>query len=123
VRRWRLARAQRRAVEEVERGIEMGRGGGESKEHIIGGSMNGAYSSESKERIVGDTCTMQSGSGGESRDNMVFESRVEIIVEGDDKSERNVLDEWDGWSAGVGMDGNEEEERGRKGMSLPRREW
>jgi outer membrane lipoprotein SlyB len=92
-------------VEEVERGIEMGRGGGESKERIVGGSVSGGFGSESKE-------------------NVVLESRVEIIVEGDDESERNVLDEWDGWSAGVGQDlDQDDEERGRKGMSLPRREW
>lgn len=88
LRRRRRERAQRRAVEEVERGIEM-------------------------KKIVGQ------GSVGESKENMVLESKVEIVVH-DGENERNVLDDWDGWSAGVEDD---LEERGRKGMSLPRREY
>lgn len=59
----------------------------------------------------------------ESKENMVLESRVEIVV-GDEESVRDVVEAWDGWNAT--WDGNEEEEeeeRGRKGMSLPRREY
>ena len=81
-----------RAVDEVERGIEMRKDVGASE------------SSESKE-------------------NMVLESRVEIVV-GDDESERDVVDAWDGWNATWAGDDEEDlEERGRKGMSLPRREY
>jgi hypothetical protein len=59
------------------------------------------------------------GTASESKENMVLESKVEIVVH-DGENGRNVLDDWDGWSAGVEEDLGE---RGRKGMSLPRREY
>jgi hypothetical protein len=59
------------------------------------------------------------GTVSESKENMVLESKVEIVGH-DGESERHVLDNWDGWSVGVEEDF---EERGRKGMSLPRREY
>ena len=58
----------------------------------------------------------------ESKENMVLESRVEIVVD-DGESERDVVDAWDGWNASWDEDEEEEQERGRKGMSLPRREY
>jgi hypothetical protein len=83
-------RALERAVEEVERGIEM-------------------HKDASHESV------------GESKENMVLESRVEIVVE-DSESESGAVDRWDGWDASW-EDEDDEMERGRKGMSLPRREY
>jgi hypothetical protein len=79
-----------RAVDEVERGIEMHK-------------------------------DVSHGSVSQSKENMVLESRVEIVV-GDYESERGVVDTWDGWDASW-EDEDDELERGRKGMSLPRREY
>lgn len=85
----RRTRAMQRAVEEVERGTEM-------------------------RKTVGS----RSDGFTESKDNMVLESRVEIVVD-DDESTRDMVAHWDGWNAT--WDEDEELERGRKGMSLPRR--
>jgi uncharacterized membrane protein YciS (DUF1049 family) len=90
VRSRRRARALERAVEEVERGIEMHKDAGH-------------------ESVV------------ESKENMVLESKVEIVVE-DSESESGAVDRWDGWDASW-EDEDDEMERGRKGMSLPRREY
>jgi hypothetical protein len=79
-----------RAVEEVERGIEM-------------------HKDVSQKSV------------SESKENMVLESRVEIVVE-DSESESGAVDRWDGWDASW-EDEDDEMERGRKGMSLPRREY
>ncbi|OAL50033.1 hypothetical protein IQ07DRAFT_653211 [Pyrenochaeta sp. DS3sAY3a] len=110
LRRLRRERALRRAVEEVERGdIEM------AKRGELGGCGHDA-------------------SLGESKENMVLESRVEIVVE--EGSESGEEGEWDADADGEG-DGEEEEEeeesedgwsdwglrRGRCAMSLPRREY
>jgi hypothetical protein len=88
----------KRAVDEVERGIEM-------RKDVGHGSAS---------------------EGTESKENMVLESSVDIVI-GDEgeESERDVVDAWDGWNAtGYGDEEEEEEgERGRKGMSLPRREY
>jgi hypothetical protein len=94
----RRERALQRAVEEVERGTELN-----------------------------DTSAI------ESKENMVLESRVEIVVDGGDESDSD--ERWDtesGWDAGTDgetSDGDLGEwghgrrwERGRSGMSLPRRE-
>jgi hypothetical protein len=86
----RRARALERAVEEVERGIEM-------------------HKDVSQKSV------------SESKENMVLESRVEIVVE-DSESESGAVDRWDGWDASW-EDEDDEMERGRKGMSLPRREY
>ena len=92
----------------------------------------------------------------ESKENMVLESRVEIVVDGGDDGDSNrggesgsvrssvrgsmggSLDEYEGWDAGTDGDVSEGEdmdgdlgewgrgrrwERGRNGMSLPRREY
>jgi hypothetical protein len=90
VRNRRCERALQRAVDEVERGIEMHK-------------------------------DVSHGSVSQSKENMVLESRVEIVV-GDYESERGVVDTWDGWDASW-EDEDDELERGRKGMSLPRREY
>jgi hypothetical protein len=87
----RRAQAMQRAINEVERGTEMRK-----------------------------TVRRESDTTGEGKENMVLESRVEIVV-GDDHSERDVVASWDGWNAT--WDVNDEVERGRKGMSLPRREY
>jgi hypothetical protein len=91
IRRKRRVRALRRAVEEVEHGIEMQKTAGKSNEEV-----------------------------DESKENMVLESRVEIVV-GDAESERDVVDHWDGWNAT--WEEEDDLERGRKGMSLPRRDY
>lgn len=78
-----------RAVEEVERGTELRKASGSRSDGFT-----------------------------ESKDNMVLESRVEIVVD-DDESTRDMVATWDGWNAT--WDEDEELERGRKGMSLPRR--
>jgi hypothetical protein len=83
------AQAMQRAIDEVERGTEMQR-----------------------------TVRHGSDTTGEDKENMVLESRIEIVV-GDDHSENDVIASWDGWNAT--WDVNDELERGRKGMSLPRR--
>jgi hypothetical protein len=57
----------------------------------------------------------------ESKENMVLESKVEIVVE-DSESESGAVDRWDGWDASWEEE-DDEMERGRKGMSLPRREY
>lgn len=85
----RRTRAMQRAVEEVERGTEMRKATGSQSEAF-----------------------------GASKDNMVLESRVEIVVD-DDESTRDMVASWDGWNAT--WDEDDELERGRKGMSLPRR--
>jgi hypothetical protein len=82
-------RALQRAVDEVERGTEL-------QKAASHGSMT---TSESKE-------------------NMVLESRVEIVV-GEDESERDVVAAWDGWDAT--WEEGDDIERGRQRMSLPRR--
>jgi hypothetical protein len=89
IRQRRHVRALRRAVEEVEHGIEMQKAAGQSNEDV-----------------------------DENKENMVLESQVEIVV-GDDESERDVVDNWDGWDAT--WEEEDDLERGRKGMSLPRR--
>ncbi|KAF2829788.1 hypothetical protein CC86DRAFT_285382 [Ophiobolus disseminans] len=95
LRKWRRSCALQRAVDEVERGIEM-------------------------RKDIGHGSTSEVT---ESKENMVLESRVEIVV-GDEESERDVVDAWDGWNATWDGDDDEDlEERGRKGMSLPRREY
>jgi hypothetical protein len=91
IQRRRRARALQRAVEEVEHGIEMQKAAGQSDEDM-----------------------------GESKENMVLESQVEIVV-GDAESERDVVDHWDGWNAT--WEEEDDLERGRKGMSLPRRDY
>jgi hypothetical protein len=98
LRRVRRGRALQRAIEEVERGIEMRKTG--------------------------------LSEVSESKENMVLESRVEIVMDdGDDDMERerdlvDMVGRWDGWDAtGDGVEEVEEWEIGRKGMSLPRREW
>jgi H+/gluconate symporter-like permease len=91
LRQRRHVRGLRRAVEEVEHGIEMQKTAGQSNEDI-----------------------------NESKENMVLESRVEIVV-GDDESERDVVGNWDGWNAT--WEEEDDLERGRKGMSLPRRDY
>jgi len=90
IRSRRRTQALQRAVEEVERGIEM------------------------QKPVEHDGEAMSDG-----KDNMVLESRVEIVVD-DGSSERNVVDTWDGWNATYEGD---DVERGRQGMSLPRREY
>jgi hypothetical protein len=50
----------------------------------------------------------------------VLESRVEILID-DGMSERNAIEAWDGWDGRWTED--DDLERGRKGMSLPRREY
>ncbi|RMZ71019.1 hypothetical protein GMOD_00005512 [Pyrenophora seminiperda CCB06] len=94
----RRERALRRAIEEVERGTEL-----------------------------------KDSSVGESKENMVLESRVEIVVEEGEASERSSMDGGDEWDAGTdeGYDEGDGDlgdwdrgrtwERGRNGMSLPRR--
>ena len=95
LRQWKRERALKRAVDEVERGIEM-------RKNVGHGSASGAT---------------------ESKENMVLESRVEIVV-GDEESVRDVVETWDGWNATwTGDDDEGEGDRGRKGMSLPRREY
>ncbi|KAF1917001.1 hypothetical protein BDU57DRAFT_529937 [Ampelomyces quisqualis] len=89
LRNWQRTRALQRAVEEVERGTEM-----------------------QKAASHGSITT------SESKENMVLESRVEIVV-GDDESERDVVAAWDGWDAT--WEEGDDMARGRKGMSLPRR--
>jgi hypothetical protein len=84
-------RALQRAVEEVERGVEM-------------------------QKSMGHTSDGMS----ESKENMVLESRVEILID-DGMSERNAIEAWDGWDGRWTED--DDLERGRKGMSLPRREY
>jgi hypothetical protein len=91
IRNRRRIRALQRAVEEVERGIEMHK-------------------------------DVSHGNNVESKENMVLESRVEIVVDDDEESERGAVDRWDGWDASW-EDENDEMERGRKGMSLPRRDY
>jgi hypothetical protein len=91
LRQRRRVRALRRAVEEVEHGIEMQKTAGQSSEDM-----------------------------NESKENMVLESRVEIVV-GDEESERDVVGNWDGWNAT--WEEEDDLERGRKGMSLPRRDY
>ncbi|KAH8730590.1 hypothetical protein GQ44DRAFT_823303 [Phaeosphaeriaceae sp. PMI808] len=91
LRKYRQARALQRAVEEVERGIEM-------------------QQSARQEDVT----------TAENKEHMVLESRVEIVVD-DGESELDVVDAWDAWNASW-EDEEEEVERGRKGMSLPRRE-
>lgn len=83
--------ALQRAVEEVERGVEL-------------------------QKAMGHTNDAMS----ESKENMVLESRVEIVVD-DGESERNAIEAWDGWDGRWTED--DDLERGRKGMSLPRREY
>ncbi|KAH5455389.1 hypothetical protein HBI30_090740 [Parastagonospora nodorum] len=90
IRSRRRTQALQRAVEEVERGVEMQK----PADHVSEAMSDG-------------------------KDNMVLESRVEIVVE-DGASERNVVDTWDGWNATYEGD---DTERGRQGMSLPRREY
>ncbi|KAF2036345.1 hypothetical protein EK21DRAFT_106447 [Setomelanomma holmii] len=95
VRRKRRGRALQRAVEEVERGIEMRK--------------TGALD------VTG------------SKENMVLESQVEIFMHDGHGDERDsdmvdMVGRWDGWDASGDLE-EEEWERGRKGMSLPRREW
>ncbi|CAO2651148.1 Nn.00g094450.m01.CDS01 [Neocucurbitaria sp. VM-36] len=89
LRRKRRERALQRAIEEVERG-----GGMEMRKRV------GSEQSESKE-------------------NMVLESRVEIVVVDDDEEEEE-SDGDDVWN--VGME-DDERWRGRQAMSLPRREY
>jgi low affinity Fe/Cu permease len=84
-------RALQRAVDEVERGTEMHK----ATSHV-------------------------SMTIGESKENMVLESRVEIVV-ADDESDRDVVAAWDGWDAT--WEEGDDMERGRKGMSLPRRAY
>jgi hypothetical protein len=91
IRSRRRTRALQRAVEEVERGVEL-------------------------QKTVGHGSEATS----EWKDNMVLESRVEIVVD-DGHSERNAVEAWDGWNATWNED--DDLERGRKGMSLPRREY
>ena len=55
----------------------------------------------------------------ESKENMVLESRVEIVVV-DDDGDAEESDEDDAWD--VGME-DDERWRGRQAMSLPRREY
>ncbi|KAF1945150.1 hypothetical protein EJ02DRAFT_500897 [Clathrospora elynae] len=99
--RKRRERALQRAVEEVERGTEL----------------KGMSLSES----------------GESKENMVLESRVEILVDGETETDNEEgwdgENEWDADTDGQDSDGDLGEwgrgrawERGRNGMSLPRRE-
>jgi flagellar biosynthesis/type III secretory pathway M-ring protein FliF/YscJ len=70
---------------------------------------------------------------GESKEIMVLESRIEIVV--DDENEHSVRSSWDGevqWNAGTEGDDSDGDlgewgrgmrwERGRNGMSLPRAE-
>jgi hypothetical protein len=95
LRRKRRERSRQRAVEEVERGTEL-----------------------------------KDASGTESKENMVLESRVEIVVdeEGSDSGSED-----GGWDAGTEGEDSDEDgdlgdrgrpwERGRNGMSLPRREY
>ncbi|KAL6703293.1 hypothetical protein ACN47E_010000 [Coniothyrium glycines] len=92
LRRKRRERALRQAIEEVERGEQ----GLEMK--VWPSSAGDVESTETKE-------------------NLVLESRVEILVDGEDSSS----DE-EGWGADV-EDSEDEDERGRgrKGLSLPRR--
>lgn len=93
LRKWTRLPALQRVIDEVERGIEMGK----------------------------DTGHRSTSEVTESKENMVLESRVEIVV-GEEESEMNVVDALDGWNATLARDDEEElEERGRKGMSLPRR--
>ncbi|KAL5118183.1 hypothetical protein ACEQ8H_003855 [Pleosporales sp. CAS-2024a] len=84
-------RALQRAVDEVERGIEMKKTNG-----------NGSETNSVR------------------TDNFVLESQVEIVVD-DGESERNAVDSWDGWNAS--WTDEDEWQRGRKGMSLPRRDY
>jgi hypothetical protein len=87
----RRERALQRAVEEVERGVEMQKSMGHASDAM-----------------------------SESKENMVLESRVEILID-DGMSERNAIEAWDGWDGRWTED--DDLERGRKGMSLPRREY
>lgn len=93
IRSRRRAQALQRAVEEVERGVEMQKPAEHGSEAMSDG-----------------------------KENMVLESRVEIVVD-DGASERNVVDTWDGWNATYEDDDAHGVERGRQGMSLPRREY
>ena len=79
-----------------------------------------------------DGTELEESTASESKENMVLESRVEIVIEEEQRSES---ESWDGESQwGVGTDGEDSDgdlgewgrgggwERGRNGMSLPRTE-
>lgn len=55
------------------------------------------------------------------KSNIVLESQVEVVVADDGESVVDILGRWDGWDADD--DGEWETWRGRKGMSLPRRDY
>ncbi|KAJ4369069.1 hypothetical protein N0V83_006152 [Neocucurbitaria cava] len=91
LRRKRRERALQRAIEEVERG-----GGLEMRKRIV-----------------------ESNEMSESKENMVLESRVEIVVDdGGEESDGDGDSVWD-----TGMEDDDEMWRGRQAMSLPRREY
>jgi hypothetical protein len=72
---------------------------------------------------------LKDAAASESKENMVLESRVEILVDEGDGSEEESSDGEDQWDAGT--DGESDDDgnsrrgraRGRNGMSLPRREY
>jgi hypothetical protein len=95
LRKWWRSRALQRAFDEIERGIEMRKDIGHGGTSVV----------------------------TESKENVVLESRVEVVVS-DEETETDVVDAWDGWNATwTGEEDEDLEERGRKGMSLPRREY
>jgi hypothetical protein len=81
---------------------------------------------------VEDGTELEESTASESKENMVLESRVEIVIEEEQHSES---ESWDGESQwGIGTDGEDSDddlgewgrgggwERGRNGMSLSRTE-
>lgn len=96
-RQWRRSRALKRALKEVESGIQI---------------------QQDKACAVADGVNVPTGACAKPvNDNMVLESRVEIIVE-EDKSDAggDAVRSWNGWDARGSLEGE-----GRKGMSLPRK--
>jgi hypothetical protein len=75
---------------------------------------------------------LKDAAGSESKENMVLESWVEIVVDGEVDSDTGSSDGGDEWDAGTDgeSDGDGDLgdrgrawERGRNGISLPRREY
>jgi hypothetical protein len=74
---------------------------------------------------------LNDAAASESKENMVLESRVEILVDEGDGSDGASSDGGDEWDAGTDGESDDDGnlgrgrawERGRNGMSLPRREY
>jgi hypothetical protein len=75
---------------------------------------------------------LKDATASESKENMVLESRVEILVDEGDGSEGGGSDGGDEWDAGTDGESDDDDEdlgrgraweRARNGMSLPRREY